>query len=291
MEKDTATDTAAASAISAGVKLSLNPINSLFSDTWALYKERFVSLVRIVLLPVLVTILGYTISDLRLPFSSALGGVVLFIGWLLSVFNILPIILSIQNKTDIDDSYKAAMPLVLPFAWLVILEVLAVVGAFVMFIIPGVWLVFAFSFVSYIFVLEGRRGVDVLWQSKNYVKGHWWAVVARMVLMGIFVMMAAVIVQWLTVPMLGMAAGNIASMILTLFTTPFTAIFGYNLYRNLKTLKPELAEAPTASSFGRGFIKASVIVGIVALIVLAVILFARHGVAHSFGLSRWVNAQ
>jgi len=230
---------------------------------------------------VLVTILGYTLSDLHLPFTSAVGGVVLFVGWLMSVFNILPIIFSIQNKTDVDDSYKAAMPLVLPFAWLALLEILAVMGGVVMLIVPGIWLIFVFSFVSYVFVLEQRRGIDALRQSKDYVRGYWWAVMGRILLLGIFVMMATILVQWLTVPLLGKAAGNIASIILTLFTTPFTAIYGYNIYQNLKALKPELAGEHAAA--GGGFVKASAIVGVVAfaLIILAIILFIWHSVAHS----------
>ncbi len=272
-------------------KLSLNPISSLFSDTWELYQERFALLIKIVLLPVLVTILGYTLSDLHLPFSSGLARVVLCLGWLMSVFNILPIIFSIQNKTDVDDSYKAALPWVLPFAWLVILQIFATVGGFIMLVIPGIWLIFAFSFVSYIFVIERRRGIDALRQSKDYIRGYWWAVVGRVLLMGIFVMMAAAIVQWLTLPTMGRTAGNIASMILTLFTTPFTAIFGYNIYNNLKALKPELAEAQAAP--GGGFVKACVVVGVVALvlIVLAVIFFAWHGVAQSLELGRWANTR
>jgi hypothetical protein len=224
-------------------KLSLNPVRSLFDDTWALYQERFVQLIRIVLLPTLVTILGYTISDLHLPLTALLGGIVLFVGWLMSVLNILPIVFSIHNQTDVDDSYKAALPLVLPFLWLLILEVLAVAGGFVLLIVPGIWLIFAFSFVSYVFVLEGRHGFNALQQSKEYVRGYWWAVTGRILLMGIFVIMAGTIVQWLTEPTLGVAASNIAAMILNLFTVPFTALFGYNLYNNLKALKPELAEA------------------------------------------------
>lgn len=263
-------------------KLSLDPIKSLFNDTWILYQERFAQLIRIVLLPTLVTILGYTISDLHLPLTAVLGGIVLFVGWLMSVFNILPIIFSIHNKTDVDDSYKAALPWVLPFAWLLILEALAVTGGFVMLIVPGIWLVFAFSFVSYVFVLERRRWLDALRQSKDYVRGYWWAVTGRILLMGIFVIMAGIIVQWFTGPTFGTAASTIAAMILSLFTTPFTALFSYNLYNNLKALKPELAEAEPAAS-GGGFIAASVIVAAVALVAIALVamFFTWHGVAHS----------
>ncbi len=292
MENNT-TDNADAKVVAHRIKakLSLNPVGSLFSDTWELYQERFVPLIRIVLLPTLVTILGYTISDLHLPFSSGLGRIVLFLGWLMSVFNILPIVFSIQNKTDVDDSYKAALPWVLSFAWLVVLEVLAAAGGFIMLVVPGIWLIFAFTFVSYIFVIEHRRGIDALRQSKDFIQGYWWAVVGRVLLMGIFVMMATAIVQWLTVPTMGRTAANVASMVLTLFTTPFTAIFGYNIYNNLKALKPELAETQTAT--GGGFIKVCVVVGVVALalIVLAVIFFAWHSVAQSLELGHWVNTR
>jgi hypothetical protein len=270
-------------------KLALNPIESLFNDTWSLYQERFAVLIKIVLLPVLVTILGYTISNLHLPFSSPLGHVVLFVGWLMSLFNVLPLIYSIQNKTDVDDSYRAAMPLVLPFAWLAILEILAVIGGLVILIVPGIWLIFAFSLASYVFVLEGRRGLDVLRQSKNYIAGYWWAVLGRLLLLGIFLAMLSIFIQWLVVPIMGNVGGNIAAMILALFTTPFTAIFSYHIYNNLRALKPDCVEGRVAK-MSDGFIKACAIVGIVALIIIAFIalFFTWHGIVHSFELSHWI---
>ena len=272
-------------------KPSLDPVESLFSEAWKLYQERFVPLTRIVLLPVLVLILGYTLSSLHLPFSSILGDVVLLVGWLMSLFNILPIAFSLHNKTDVDDSYKATMRWVLPFAWLMILELCAVAFGFVMLIVPSIWLAFAFSFVSYVFVIEGTRGLAALQRSSRYIEGYWFAVVGRVILMGIFATMAAAMVQWLVVPILGNTAAAIASIVLTLFTTPFTAVYCYCLYKNLQTLK--LGNTELHISKGGRFIKVSVIVGavVLAIVILAAIFFAWHGVARSFELGRWMSHQ
>lgn len=267
--------------------LKLDRVGALFDEAWAMYKERFAPLARIVLLPALVTILGYTIADLHFPFSSPLGGVILFIGWLLSVFNVLPLVISIQHNTDIDDSYRAALPLVLPFALVIILEAFAVLGGFIMLIVPGIWMIFAFSFVSYIFVIEHRRSFDALRQSADYIQGYWWAVLGRVVLMGIFVLMASAIVQWAIEPLGSGIANDIAAMLLSVLTTPFTTVFGYKLYQNLRTLKPELAgsdpSAADAAAKDVKFVKASVIVGVVGAVLLVAlgVYLSWHGMAHA----------
>lgn len=209
----------------------------------------------------------------------------------MSFFNVLPLIYSIDNETDIDDSYKATMQLVLPFAWLTVLEVLAVIGGFVMLIIPGIWLAFAFSLTSYVFVLEKRRGIAALRQSVDYIEGYWWAVLGRVLLMGIFVMLANAAVQWLTSSFSGRVGESIISLAFSLFTTPFTAIFFYVIYKNLKALKPELIEAESVAK--GGIVKASVIVGVVALalVALIIIFLAWHGVARSLEFSQWMRHQ
>ena len=51
--------------------------------------------------------------------------------------------------------------------------------ASVMLIIPGIWLAFALVLRPYTLVLEKRKGIDALRQSKDYIKGYWWAVLGR----------------------------------------------------------------------------------------------------------------
>jgi hypothetical protein len=130
---------------------------------------------------------------------------------------------------------------------------------------------------SYVFVIEHRRGLDALRQSKDYIKGYWWAVAGRVILLGLFYMALAMIVDFPVALLAGRTAGSIVSMALALFFIPFSIIYHYLIFKNLRELKPELADARPEK--GGGFIKASAIVGFVApiLIVILAIAFVAMG--------------
>jgi hypothetical protein len=152
-----------------------------------------------------------------------------------------------------------------------------------MLVIPGIWLAIALSLMAYVFVIEHRRGLDALRQSKDYIKGYWWAILGRVILLGLLFVAAEIIIDFPVALIAGKTAGSIVSMALILFFTPFSAIYHYVIFENLRVLKPELANAQTEK--GKGFLKASAIVGLVApaLIILLAIIFAAAGV---FGILR-----
>jgi len=261
--------------------MTLRSLRSLFCDTWKLYKERWSVLVEIVLLPVLVMVLGYVLKGLDLGyFSPLLGTLIILVGWIGFLFSVFTIIFSIHHATGVDASYKEAIKWFWPFVWLTVLEVLAVAGGFVMLIIPGIWLAFSFSFVAYGFVIEHRRGIDALRQSKEYVKGYWWAVLGRILLLGLILFVVELIVRFLAAFLGGSIGASIAYLALLTFTVPFSVIYSYVIFKNLRELKPDLAEMRTEK--GKGFIKASAIVGVVAfvLILLGLVLFAGAGSIH-----------
>ena len=261
-------------------KISLRSLGSLFCDTWKLYKERWQVLVEIVLLPALVTILGYVLVSLGSPFS-IFGGVIALMGWILFIFSVLPIIFSIHNTAGVDASYDATIGWFWPFVWATILELLAVLGGSIMLIIPGIWLAFALSFMAYVFVIEHRRGIDALRQSKDYVRGYWWAVAGRVILLSLIFLAATIVIEIPVMIIVGNAARVFITMAMTLFFVPFSAIYHYVIFENLRELKPDLAEKQTKE--GTGFIKASTIVGIVVpvLAVCALIIALGFGVFHN----------
>ena len=267
-------------------RLGLHSIGSLFSDSWKLYKERFGVLTEIMLLPVLVMILAEVLLSLGSIFI-LLGVLVLIIGVIALVFVSIPLISSIHNNSGVDASYKNTVPLFWPFVWMTILTMFAVLGGSFMLIIPGIWLAVALGVARYVFVIEGRRGIDALRQSKDYIKGYWWAVLGRSLLLGIIVLVAVFVIELpfgvLFAIFLGKASAGIIGFVLTLFYAPFSAVYAYKIFENLRELKPELAGAQTKE--GTGFIKASAIVGIVApilLMVLAIVisLFGLFSMIH-----------
>jgi hypothetical protein len=273
-----------------GARLSLHSIGSLFHETWRMYKERWQVLVEIVLLPTLVILLGYVLFYLGFPFS-ILGGLIVFIGYIVFAFSMLPLIFSLHHAAGVDASYKATIGWFWPFVWVIILEVLAVLGGSMMLIVPGIWLAVALMLVMYVFVVEHRRGVDVLRQSKDYIRGYWWAVLGRVFLLGLIFLIATIVIEIPVMIVAGNAARVLVTMAMALFFVPFSMIYHYVIFENLRELKPNLVEAQTKR--GTGFIKVSAIVGIVipALAVCALIVALGFGIFHGLrGADRYASS-
>ncbi len=254
-----------------GAKMGLNSVGSLWSDTGEQYVRQFPVLAEILLLPTLIMVLGYVLLGLREPLFAALGALVAFVGMVTLVYSVLPLIHAIHYDTDVDASYKATLPWFWPFIWVTILEVLAVMGGFVMLVIPGVWLMFALGLMRYVFVVEHRRGMDALRQSVEYVKGYWWAFLGRSVLVGIATVAVLSLFDIPVAVLAGRTAGSIVSLLVSIVVGPFAAIYLYRIYQNLRALKPALAGADRTNA-GTGFLKASAVVGAVAFIVVMLLM-------------------
>jgi hypothetical protein len=254
-----------------GAKMSLNSISSLFRESWDLYQERFHVLVEIILLPVLVLILGYILIALGSPFSIA-GAVIVCVGEIIFVFSSLALIFSVHHNAGVDASYKAVTRWFLPLIWLVILDMLVLLGGAVMLIIPAIWLSVGLTFVTYVLVIEDRRGLDVLRQSRDYVKGYWWAILGRMLLLLIVLLVVSAILQLPFALLGGRILQSVVSMIFILLIVPFSVIYEYTMFQNLRTLKPHLAAIETKK--GKGFLKVCAIVGVVTLVLLLSLLLA-----------------
>ena len=254
-------------------KIALHSIRLLFSEAWKRYAERWSVIMEIVLLPTLLVILGIVLISLDLgTLFRAVGGLIVFIGWVAFVYSVLPLVYSIHHVAGVDESYKATIGWFWPFVWVVILQTFAFMGAFVMLIIPGIWLAVALSFTAYVFVIEGRRGIDALRQSKDYVKGYWWAVLGRSLLLELVYLVALIVIRIPVALVGGAVAGAIASLVIVPFFVPFAMIYNYVIFENLRERKPELAGAHTKE--GTGFIKTSAIIGIFVPILFAILAVA-----------------
>jgi hypothetical protein len=257
-----------------GAKISLDSVRSLFNDSFSLYQERLEVLSEIALMPALLMILGYILMYLGFPFS-ILGGLVLIAGVITLIFSSLAIIFSIHNNTGVDSSYRAVTKFFWPYVWIGILSLFALIGADIMLVIPALWLIVAIILRSYTLVIENRRGIDSLRQSKEYIKGYWWAVLGRTLLLIILFVIISIILQIPFGLIAGRLGGQVASMIVTVFFLPFASIFYYKIYENLRSLKPDLHAAQPSHG---GFLKVSAIVGLIGAILI--IIGAAFGIAY-----------
>ena len=250
-------------------KISLDPIEKLFRDAWNLYVERFAVTAQIFAGAVILLGFGNIFQAAGYPFSIA-GMILSVAGLLLFLVSTAACIHALHHKENFEASYRAGGSLFLPLVWAAILMFLAWVGGATLLIIPGLFLGIGMVFTNYVLVIEGRRGISALAASRGYVRGYWWAVFGRVILLGLI---AAFLLFLVGVPfaLVGGAIGQaIASALVLFFLAPFSAAYYYAVYKNLRELKPHHAGAPVAE--GKTFLVVAQIVGIVAIIVLSVVI-------------------
>ena len=110
------------------------------------------------------------------------------------------------------------------FFWVSILVGLAVMGGFILIVIPGFIFAVWFYFSVYVFVFEGLKGTSALKRSKQLVNGYFWPIFGRVLLLS------------LAVGIVG-AIPSFGPIISTFFSAPFAVVYMYTLYDNVKRIK------------------------------------------------------
>jgi len=225
----------------------------LFKDSWGIYKSRFETLVGISAVPaiagLLMFLLGFGMGDKQsnAGFVAGLGFavfIVAIVGIFLGLWSQVAMLRAIKDNLGIKESFNTSLNLVGGYFWVSILTGLAVLGGFILLIIPAFIFAVWYGFGTYVYVIEGTRGWDALKQSKEYVSGNFWAVVGRWFVMGLIMMVLYIPVLILT-PMEPNAepsiVANIYVTVYSLLATPFVVLYSYLLFQELRQKKQIMA--------------------------------------------------
>ena len=218
-------------------------IGDLLGRTWQVYKERMWTLMGVggaaVLLPLFALAvplgLGYmvwqTMPDLKavilvVSMLVALVGAVWLGNWGMSAF----LTAVADEQCGIKEAFGQARPRILAHVWLGVLSGLIVTGAHLLLVIPGVIFTVWFFFAPFVFIDEDVRGMDALLKSKAYVRGRWFGVCLRLVAIWCLCVLVS------SIP--------IAGQVLALFLIPFSFIYTFLLYKDLKALVGDMTFEP-----------------------------------------------
>ncbi len=114
----------------------------------------------------------------------------------------------------------------LPYLGVVIPTAIVTFVGLILLIIPGIIVGVYLAFVSYIFVAEEKRGLEVLRRSRDLVRGHFWQVFGRMLLLGLLFAVIAIPMSFIQV---------VGPVIISLILSPISTIYFYYLYKSLST--------------------------------------------------------
>ena len=217
----------------------------LFKRAWEIYKRRAWVLIGIYVLSLVLVLaafgiclgLGYLVGALLheggevLPASGVVAGIVG--GIIIFTWGAAAVIYAVADEDlGLKGAFGKGGATIWPFMWLISLVGYIVPGGFLLFVLPGVLFSVWFAFAQFIFVAEGRRGMDCLLRSKEYVRGLWTEVFLRLLL----VWLASLVIGF--VPVIG--------PLLSFLFIPYVMIFIWLLYNDVKDLKGEVTYSTAA---------------------------------------------
>jgi hypothetical protein len=164
------------------------------------------------------------------------------------------------GEATVGDSLRFAARRVGATLWLSLLLILGLIGAFIAFVIPGIWLLVAWSVAFPVMLVEGTGGANALGRSYGLVKGRWWATFGRLAVAYILVSVVTIVV---TAVAIGIAVGVVdetsfgalvlehaANFLVSLVTTPFIAAVTTLVYFDLRVRKEGFDLALLAEPMG-----------------------------------------
>jgi hypothetical protein len=130
-----------------------------------------------------------------------------------------------------------------PALWLTIMLVLGIVLGLFAFIVPGFWLLVAWSVAYPALLVEDLRGVGALRRSFGLTQGAWWATLGRLATAYLLVIAIGALLSGVIIApfdeasLAALIAQAVASLLTSLFTTPFVAAVTTLVYFDLRARK------------------------------------------------------
>jgi hypothetical protein len=158
------------------------------------------------------------------------------------------------------DSLRFAGRRLGPTLWLTIVLVIGLFAGFVALIVPGIWLMVAWTVAYPVMLVEGTGGVGALKRSFQLTQSRWWATLGRIVVAYILVtVITTVATLALMIPTELIVADtsfgalvmqHAASFVVSLVTTPFIAAVTTLVYFDLRIRKEGFDLALLAERMG-----------------------------------------
>ena len=266
----------------------LSGIGDLFRKSWEIYRSRIGVLLPVYLLSIVIflaafgvgvgvsVVFGLFAQSVRGPVivSGALAG---FLAAMVAFFWALAALTFavVDERIGIREAFGKGWERIMAFAWLYVLSGFIITGGYLLLIIPGLIFLVWFGFGQFILAEEDQRGMQALLKSKEYVRGRWFGVFWRL------------LVVWLASAGLGVIP--FIGPLLSLLFVPFVMIYMYLLYGDLKASNREPVYSVSAGAklkwVGAGAL------GYVAVPVLAVFMFGASLAVPLMILQGMVNAK
>lgn len=252
---------------------------SFYSEHWYTYTQliliQYIPVAVLIFITLSAQLLAWFMSRTSGPLVTLTNTVVLVSSVLaifaLAVISILVVVALIDAiahpRKTMGELLNGSLYLLLPFLWIQLLYVVSTGLATFVFIVPGVVLSVFFLFAFFVFVNENLRGFDVFIRSYQLVRGFWFSISLRLLLLlGLLVL----VLLLSAIPFLGFVFFLAAQM----FLVPFVFVFVYGMYDELVDIKKKSPQARDGMAWW-----AKLIISLVIGVLIIVTIFVYYIVA------------
>jgi hypothetical protein len=243
-----------------GYSEKLKPITKLLKESWNTYCLKIRILLGIIGLPIgfsfLFWILMYFLAATPIKYSIwfSVIGAISYLGSLFFWLWAIPSLLyNLKESTGIKESYKKGFKILGSYIWIYFLLTIIITGGFLFFIVPGILFFIWFSLAIFILVFEERKGFSALFKSRYLVKGKFWRVLGRFLVLGLIIGLGLFLIFTLIIfgienKQIEHQISEVIGYFIQLFILPFFLIYGFLIYNNLKEIKAEIPYEEPARS-------------------------------------------
>jgi len=229
-------------------KSKLRPIGSLFADAWRIFTEGWVKFLLMFLISIGVFI-GLALCAIALfliPFFLLKGIIGITVGVVLVLIPLVALAVVVNLATikiaysvcekdngGIADALKYGFKHFGKFLWVSFVAGLLILLGYIFLIIPGIIIGIILSLVTPIFILEEKYNLSALKRSRELVKGYFWPVLGRFLLLGL-ISVAVSSIQYVTPDfVLIQLLQTVILMIVNFILAFYGIIYSYLIYKDL----------------------------------------------------------
>jgi len=256
----------------ASCKKCLPTEDELIAKSWLLTRQNWWYLLKLILVPVILVVVGQLLNVLILWLGSLadngtvmavvgiLAAIITFLFMLVAIWGFFAFafgVVHIENKMSLWQIYTRSAGRILPLIWTSLIIIALVVPGFAIFIIPGIILMVWFSLAQYICLDEGTWGLAAIWKSKELVRGYWWSVVARFMAVQALMMIVIYSMMYIlglggavlglisaalgsvgaVISIIGLIIGYVIYLIVMLLLSIFAQVYMAQVYHGIKDTK------------------------------------------------------
>lgn len=233
--------------------------SELLKSAWQIYTDKFWLFIKVFLytllgmIPLAISLIIIAIANVvNLPqtVTLAINIVVGIIGFLCLLFGIyyslrskagMYLVCEEKNDATAKEVFNKTKKMAWPFFLASFVSGILVLLWSILLVIPGIMFAIYYAFASLIVVFENKKPWESIKESKQLIKGYWWATFGRLLFIGLIIFVInfifAFIGELMPEKSIYFSVWNVIMQIVFVVISPIVIAYTYLLYKNLKDVK------------------------------------------------------